>query len=195
MKVIGVTGSSGSGKSTLTSILAEELKAKTIYADEVVKQMQKTGTEYYKKIVETFGRQILDENNELNRSLLASIIFSSEEARNKINELTKIYVLEEIRKQIKESTNEIVIIDAPILIESGLNKDCDIVIAVICDRQTQIGRIYKRDKIKENEAIQRLDSQKSNKYYEKYADYVVENNGGEYDKFVGRIRNSLQKLQ
>lgn len=195
MKVIGVTGSSGSGKSTLTSILAEELQAKTIYADEVVKQMQKTGTEYYKKIVETFGRQILDENNELNRSLLASIIFSDEEARNKINELTKIYVLEEIRKQIKESTNEIVIIDAPILIESGLNKDCDIVIAVICDRQTQIDRICKRDKIKENEAIQRLDSQKSNKYYEKYADYVVENNGGEHDKFVGRIRNSLQKLQ
>lgn len=194
MKVIGVTGSSGSGKSTLTSILAEELKAKTIYADEVVKQMQKTGTEYYKKIVETFGRQILDKNNELNRSLLASIIFSSEEARNKINELTKIYVLEEIRKQIKESTNEIVIIDAPILIESGLNKDCNIVIAVICDRQTQIDRICKRDKIKENEAIQRLDSQKSNKYYEKYADFVVENNGGEYDKFVGRIRNSLQKL-
>ena len=195
MRVIGVTGSSGSGKSTLTGILAEELKAKTIYADEVVKQMQKTGTEYYKKIVETFGRQILDKNNELNRSLLASIIFSDEEARNKINELTKIYVLEEIRKQIKESTNEIVIIDAPILIESGLNKDCDIVIAVICDRQTQIDRICKRDKIKGNEAIQRLDSQKSNKYYEKYADYVVENNGGEYDKFVGRIRNSLQKLQ
>lgn len=194
MKVIGVTGSSGSGKSTLTSILAEELKAKTIYADEVVKQMQKKGTEYYKKIVETFGRQILDKNNELNRSLLASIIFSSEEARNKINELTKIYVLEEIRKQIKESTNEIVIIDAPILIESGLNRDCNIVIAVICDRQTQIDRICKRDKIKENEAIQRLDSQKSNKYYEKYADFVVENNGGEYDKFVGRIRNSLQKL-
>ena len=44
MKVIGITGSSGSGKSTLTKILANELNAKPIYSDEVVKKMQKKGT-------------------------------------------------------------------------------------------------------------------------------------------------------
>ena len=62
MKVIGITGSSGSGKSTLTKILANELNAKAIYSDEIVKKMQKKGTDYYKKIVETFGEEILNEN-------------------------------------------------------------------------------------------------------------------------------------
>lgn len=191
MKVIGITGSSGSGKSTLTKILANELNAKPIYSDEVVKKMQKKGTNYYKKIVETFGEEILNENKEINRKKLAEIIFSKEEDRNKMNEITKTYVLEEIKRQIKETKKEIVIVDAPILIESGLNKECNIIIAVICNRKTQIERICKRDNIEEKEAIARLNSQKSNEYYKKYADYVVENDGGEYDKFVGRIRASL----
>ena len=194
MKVIGITGSSGSGKSTLTQILANGLNAKAIYSDEVVKKMQKKGTNYYKKIVETFGEEILNENKEINRKKLAEIIFSKEEDRNKMNKITKTYVLEEIKRQIKETKKEIVIVDAPILIESGLNKECNIIIVVICNRKTQIERICKRDNIEEKEAIARLNSQKSNEYYKKYADYVVENDGGEYDKFVGRIRASLQKL-
>ncbi len=194
MKVIGITGSSGSGKSTLTKILANELNAKAIYSDEIVKKMQKKGTDYYKKIVETFGEEILNENKEINRKKLAEIIFSKEKDRNKMNEITKTYVLEEIKRQIKETKKETVIVDAPILIESGLNKECNVIIAVICNRKTQIKRICERDNIEEKEAIARLNSQKSNEYYKKYADYIVENNGGEYDKFVGRIRASLQKL-
>lgn len=194
MKVIGITGSSGSGKSTLTKILANELNAKAIYSDEIVKEMQKKGTDYYKKIVETFGEEILNQNKEINRKKLAEIIFSKEEDRNKMNEITKTYVLEEIKRQIKETKKEIVIVDAPILIESGLNKECNVIIAVICNRKTQIKRICERDNIEEKEAIARLNSQKSNEYYKKYADYIVENDGGEYDKFVGRIRASLQKL-
>lgn len=194
MKVIGITGSSGSGKSTLTKILANELNAKAIYSDEIVKKMQKKGTDYYKKIVETFGEEILNENKEINRKKLAEIIFSKEKDRNKMNEITKTYVLEEIKRQIKKTKKEIVIVDAPILIESGLNKECNVIIAVICNRKTQIKRICERDNIEEKEAIARLNSQKSNEYYKKYADYIVENDGGEYDKFVGRIRASLQKL-
>ena len=131
---------------------------------------------------------------EINRKKLAEIIFSKEKDRNKMNEITKTYVLEEIKRQIKETKKETVIVDAPILIESGLNKECNVIIAVICNRKTQIKRICERDNIEEKEAIARLNSQKSNEYYKKYADYIVENNGGEYDKFVGRIRASLQKL-
>lgn len=195
MRIIGVTGSSGSGKSTLTKVLSKELMAQAIYADEVVKQMQKKDTKYYEKIVETFGNQILDENKEINRKKLAKIIFSEKTSLKQMNELTKIYVLEEIKKQIKKAKTNTVIIDAPTLIESGLNKDCDIVIAIVCSRKTQIERICKRDKIEEKEAIARLKSQKSNEYYKKNADYVVKNDGGEYDKFVGRIREFVQELQ
>lgn len=195
MKIIGITGSSGSGKSTITNILGKELKAKTIYADKVVEQMQKKGMEYFNKIIELFGTEILNEIGELNRPKLAEIIFTNSKKREELNELTKQYVVEEIKKQIQEADEEYVIIDAPLLIETGLNEYCDIVIVVISNINTQTERICKRDNISKDKAIERINSQPSNEFYKKYANYIVENNGGNYDEFVGRIRTSLQKLQ
>ena len=195
MKIIGITGSSGSGKSTVTNILGQELKAKTIYADKVVEQMQKKGMEYFNKIVELFGTEILNEIGELNRPKLAEIIFTNSKKREELNELTKQYVVEEIKKQIQEANEEYVIIDAPLLIETGLNEYCDIVIVVISNINTQTERICQRDNISKDKAIERINSQPNNDFYKKYANYIVENNGGNYDEFVGRIRTSLQKLQ
>ncbi|MGN1310528.1 MAG: dephospho-CoA kinase [Clostridia bacterium] len=195
MKIIGITGSSGSGKSTITNILGKELKAKTIYADKVVEQMQKKGMEYFNKIIELFGTEILNEIGELNRPKLAEIIFTNSKKREELNELTKQYVVEEIKKQIQEADEEYVIIDVPLLIETGLNEYCDIVIVVISNINTQTERICKRDNISKDKAIERINSQPSNEFYKKYANYIVENNGGNYDEFVGRIRTSLQKLQ
>lgn len=195
MKIIGITGSSGSGKSTITNILGKELKAQTIYADKVVEQMQKKGMEYFNKIVELFGTEILNETGELNRPKLAEIIFTNSKKREELNELTKQYVVEEIKKQIQEANEEYVIIDAPLLIETGLNEYCDIVIVVISNINTQTERICQRDNISKDKAIERIKSQPNNEFYKKYANYIVENNGGNYDEFVGRIRTSLQKLQ
>ena len=195
MKIIGITGSSGSGKSTITNILGKELKAKTIYADKVVEQMQKKGMEYFNKIIELFGTEILNEIGELNRPKLAEIIFTNSKKREELNELTKQYVVEEIKKQIQEADEEYVIIDAPLLIETGLNEYCDIVIVVISNINTQTERICQRDNISKDKAIERINSQPNNDFYKKYANYIVENNGGNYDEFVGRIRTSLQKLQ
>lgn len=195
MKVIGITGSSGSGKSTITKILGEELKAKTIYADTIVKQMQKKGNEYFVKITELFGSEILDEEGEINRPQLSEIIFTDSMKREELNNLTKKYVAEEIKKQIQEADSEYVIIDAPLLIETGLNKYCDIVIAVVSNKNIQIKRICMRDNISEEKALERINAQPNNEFYKKYTNYIVENNGGNYDEFVGRIRTSLRKLQ
>lgn len=195
MKVIGVTGSSGSGKTTLTKILEQELNAKTIYADELVKKMQQKGQKYYKKIVEQFGKDILDSNGEINRPKLAKIIFEDNEKRMQLNDLTNKYVVAEIKEQIEKLDEEYVIIDAPLLIETGLNAICNKVIAVISNKETQISRIIKRDKIDKEMAIARLEAQKDNNFYKENADYIVENNGEKYDEFVGRVRECLQELQ
>ena len=195
MKIIGITGSSGSGKSTATKILLEELKAKIIDADKVVKQMQEKGTKYFEEIVEAFGEEILQEDGSLNRIKLAKIIFRDELKKEKLDKLTYKYVVKEIKKQVETAKEEYVIIDAPLLIESKLNEICDIVIAVISEKQEQIKRICKRDNIEENKAKLRLKAQKDNEFYKTNADYIVENNGGKYDEFVGRIRKLVQELQ
>ena len=92
------------------------------------------------------------------------------------------------------SPEEYIIIDAPLLIESRLNEICNIVIAVISDKQEQIKRICKRDNLEESTAKLRLEAQKDNQFYKTNADYIVENNGGKIDAIVGRIRKLVQEL-
>ena len=194
MRIIGITGSSGSGKSTVTQILEKELKAKTINADEVVKQMQTQGSKYFEKIVELFGKEIIQENGSLNRKKLAQIIFQDKAQKEELDKLTYIYVVEEIKKQVNNTQGDYVIIDAPLLIESKLNEICNVVIAVISNKEEQMKRICNRDNIEENDAKLRIEAQKDNEFYKKNADYVVENNGGNYNELMGRIRKLMQEL-
>lgn len=194
MKVIGITGSSGSGKSTATKILSDEIKAKVINADEVVKQMQKKGNKYFEKMVELFGMEIIQQDGVLNRKKIAEIIFQDKEKKEGLDKLTFKYVVEEIKKQVQNVKEEYVIIDAPLLIESKLNEICNIVIAIISKKEEQVKRICERDSLEEKEAKKRLGAQKDNEFYKTNADYIVENNGGEYDEFVGAIRGVVQKL-
>ena len=194
MKIIGITGSSGSGKSTAVKILSEEIKAQIINADEIVKQMQKKGNKYFEEIVELFGIEIVQQDDILNRRKIAEIIFQNKEKKEKLDKLTFKYVVEEIKKQVERAKEEYIIIDAPLLIESKLNEICNIVIAVISKKEEQVKRICKRDNIEEENAKIRLEAQKDNEFYKRNADYIVENNGGKYDEFVGRIRECVQKL-
>lgn len=194
MKVIGVTGSSGSGKSTVSKIIQKELNAKLIVADEIVKKMQEPGEEYFEKTIELLGSKYLNKDGKLNRKKVADLIFKDEEKRKKINELTKKYVVTEIISKIENSTSEYIVIDVPLLVESGLNKICNIVIGVISNFEEQIKRICSRDNITKKEAIIRLNIQPDNDFYKKNVDYIVENNGGEYDKLLERIRDILQEL-
>lgn len=195
MKIIGITGSSGSGKSTASKIMAEELGAKVIDADKLVKQMQTPGQIYFEKIVELFGREILQKDGVLNRRKIAQIIFQDELKKEKLNKLTYKYVVEEIKTQIKNIQEKYVIIDAPLLIESKLNKICDVTVAVTSNENEQIKRICRRDNIEENDAKLRIKAQKNNDFYKTNVDYIVENNGGTYNEFVGRIRMLVQELR
>ena len=195
MKIIGITGSSGSGKSTVTNILEKKLKAKVINADEIVKQMQTQGSKYFEEIVELFGIDVIKEDGSLNRGKLAEIIFQDKAQKEKLDNLTYKYVVEEIRKRVTTAKEEYVIIDAPLLIESKLNEICNVVIAVVSKKKEQVKRICERDNIEENKAKLRIEAQKDNEFYKKNADYVVENNGGNYDELVGRIRKLVQELQ
>lgn len=195
MKIIGITGSSGSGKSTVANILSKQLKAALINADDIAKQMQKTGSEYFNNIVNLFGTEIIKENGSLNRKKIAEIIFQDKNQRDKLDNLTYKYVVKEIENQIKISKAQTIIIDAPLLIESKLNKICNIIIAVISRQEEQIKRICARDNIEENVAKLRIKAQKNNEFYQKNADYIIENNGGNYNEFVGKIRKLVSKLR
>lgn len=174
--VIGITGNSGTGKSEIAKLLAEKINAEIINADLVAKKLSEPGNIYNEKIVELFGEEIL-ENKKINRKKLAEIVYNNSQKRELLNNLTYIYVGNEIKHMVKLTKKQNVIIDVPLLFESGLDKICDFTIAVLADEKTKVERICKRDGIDESIAKSRLSIQEKIEYYKTRADYILENNG------------------
>lgn len=174
--IIGITGNSGSGKSEISKILAEKINAEIIDADNIVRMLSKPGNRYYEKIIELFGTEILEGKN-LNKKKMASIIYKDKNKREELNKLTYKYVVDEIKARAARIDNQNVIIDAPLLFESELNKICKITIAVLAEENKKIERICKRDNIDVETAKERLRIQKNDQFYIEKADYILINNG------------------
>lgn len=100
--IVGITGISGSGKSTVTNKICNMINAKCIDADKIAKDMQKKGEEYFKKIVKTFGEDILNENSEINRKKLGEIVFLDKNKKQALDELTLKYVVPRIKKDAED---------------------------------------------------------------------------------------------
>ena len=178
MKIIGITGPSGSGKTTISQILNKRQDTKIIDADQKAKEMTNFETDYFLEIKKAFEEdEIILDNGKLNRAKLAKLIYKNEENLKKLNAITFRYLIPKIVDEIKNVTNEIkiVIIDAPLLFESGLDKYCDCTVTLCVPDQLKINRICKRDNISENIAKDRLNIQKNNEFYAQKSDYVIVN--------------------
>lgn len=192
MIVLGVTGSSGSGKTTFCKILSEKYKIKIIDADKVVKEMSVPGTEYLNSIKENLGEENFLEDGNLNRKVLAQKIYTDKNALETLNKLTFKYVVDEIKKRLKSINEDVVVIDAPLLIESGIDSECDEIISLIADKEIKIDRICKRDNLSRDIAIKRLAIQQTDEFYKLKSNFIIENNcdaelEGKVDEFIKNI--------
>lgn len=195
--IIGITGNSGTGKTSICKKILqikEKNQITLIDADRIVKEISVPGHEYFNQIINIFGKEITLSNGNVDRKKLANIIFSDNKKRELLNKNTYKYVVEEIKKQVKESKNKTVIIDAPLLIESGLNKICNVVISVISDSKIKIERICKRDNIDKNMAQARLNSQNKNEFYIKNSDYIIINNDCNIEKHAKDIIKLIEEV-
>ena len=197
--IIGITGNSGTGKTSICKALEKNringMIPLVIDADKIVKKMSAKGEEYYNQIVSSFGKEVLQENGELDRAKLGAIVFVNEEKRELLNKITYKYVAKEIEKQAKESKSGFVIIDAPLLIESKLNEICDVVISIIADKETKLKRIIKRDNLDEKTALDRLNAQKEDEFYIKNSNLVIVNNNSNLENQVEKIKEVISKKE
>ncbi len=179
MKIIGLTGPSGSGKSLFCELLSAR-GAVTIDADAVYHELLVPPSPCLDTLKERFGSEIIRPDGTLDRKALADIVFApdAEGELEDLNRITLRTVIAKIRAMIaalpQDST---VVVDAPTLFESGFDKECDLTVALIADRETRISRIMSRDGLTRESAEARINAQKSDDFYRESCDTVIYNNG------------------
>ena len=189
--IIGLTGSSGSGKSTVAGML-KALGFFVIDCDALSKSID--SVDKYKVLVEeNFGREVFDGEN-ISRKKLGKLVFSD---KVKLSILTKIshpIIIELVISKIKENLGKDIIIDAPLLFESGLDSTCDTTIGIIADESLRSKRVMIRDSISEDYALARISSQQSSEFYRKKCAFIIENNG-DIDSLENTLRNIIENIK
>ena len=179
-KIIGITGGIASGKSTVTNFLRQK-GFQVVDADAVVHQLQKPGGRLFKALVQHFGQEIILENGELNRPLLASLIFSNPEEREWSKQIQGEIIREELarlRDQLAQ-TEEIFFMDIPLLFEQDYSAWFDETWLVYVEPDVQMERLMKRDQLSKDLAISRLSAQWSLEEKKGLASQVIDNNGNQ----------------
>ena len=179
MKVIGLCGGSGSGKGQASLCFADR-GVPSLDTDSLYHSIISGDSECTREIASAFGSEILDDNRGVDRKKLSNIVFSDEsgEKLKTLNTITHKFVLDGCRKWLdaqKQKGCRAAIIDAPLLFESGFDRECDVVICVEADEKTRIKRIIDRDHTSEEIAKIRINSQADNSFLERHSDYIIEN--------------------
>ncbi len=196
MTVIGLTGISGSGKGYVCSFF-NEYNITALDCDKVVHALYAENEDCKRELLEIFGGRVLASDNTVDRKYLAFVVFSDAAALAKLNEVVHRYVINEVELFIakaEENSQKAVIIDAPQLFESGFDKRCDVIISVVCDLQTRIERICRRDCITPEKAMARIASQKSDEYLTERSDFVIHNCGEDVKAQVELILKKLELI-
>ncbi len=185
--IIGLTGPTGAGKTTASRV-AQDLGFKVIDCDKVSRKATEKGSEGLKALVKVFGKEILFEDESLNRKALANIAFSSKEKTEILNKTLLPIIVVLIKREIK---GDRVLLDAPTLFESGLDSICHHTVAVLADENSRKMRIINRDGLSETEALTRMGAGKPDEFYLNRTENIIYNNGDTLDK---EAENLFKKL-
>ena len=191
-KIIGITGGIASGKSTVTNFLRQK-GFEVVDADALVHQLQKSGGRLYQILVEHFGEKILLENGELNRPLLASLIFSNSEEQEWSKETQGQIIREELgslRDKLAQ-TEDLFFMDIPLLFEQNYASWFDETWLVYVSRDTQLDRLMKRDYLTIEDAQARLASQWLLEEKKRLASHILDNNGSR-EQLLSQVASLLQ---
>ena len=178
MKVIGLCGGSGSGKGEVSGIFAE-IGIPSIDTDAVYREMTLSDSPCMRALRLEFGEEVVNSLGGLDRTRLASIVFSDPTRLEKLNKIAHSFILDETRRRLAEYRDKglaAAIVDAPVLFESGFDSECDAIICVVADRETRIARIMSRDGISYDAAEKRIASQMKDEILISKCDHVIYNN-------------------
>jgi dephospho-CoA kinase len=192
MKVLGLTGGIGSGKTTIGNIF--KILGIAVYnADERGKWLTENNETIQSKLKTTFGENIFNTSNNLDKNKLAEIVFNNKTELNKLNGIIHPQVKLDFEKWIKNQKGNYVLKESAIIFENGLEKELDGVIGVIADEEIRIKRVMNRSKLSEAEIRARVNNQMNQKELRDKCNWIINNN--ENDLLIPQVIELQDKLK
>jgi dephospho-CoA kinase len=178
MLLVGLTGGIGSGKSTVAHLL-EERGAVVFDADVLARAAVEPGTPGHDAVLARFGADVLGPGGELDREALASLVFADPAARRDLEAI----VHPEVRRLFAEAgetyrdTDRVVVLSAPLLVETGMHTAFEVLVVVAASVPTQVERLLRDRGMSEEQARARIAAQAPLEDKAAVADVIVDNDG------------------
>ena len=178
--LVGLTGGVATGKSTVSAMFAA-LGCLIIDADQLAREVVEPGQPSHTQIVSAFGRGVLRPDGGIDRKALGAVVFADPAARKRLESITHPAIRARVRARLDELTatgfDGIVILDAPVMVESGDSRDVDRLVVVTADEPAQVARQQDRDGLGADDARRRIRSQMPLDEKARLADYLIDNSG------------------
>jgi len=191
MKVIGLTGGIGSGKSTIARFLGE-LGAVIIDADKVGHEALKPGTEIWREVVASFGRQIVTNDGTIDRKKLGDIVFRDPDSLSRLNHIMHPRMYDMVKARLEEYRRQgvaLAVVEAPLFLEAGWTPLVDEVWVVVAPEPAVLEQLKVRAELTESQVRARIRSQMRDEEWVKQAHVVINNNGS-----LDELRAKVEKL-
>ena len=192
MLIVALTGGLGSGKSTVGELF-QQLGAVVVDSDQLAREVVERGSLGFEQIVTLFGDEIL-KNGEINRSLLAEIIFKDPAKRKNLEQITHPLIRKAFADVVAKSGDQAIVINQiPLLVESKYEYNFDHVITVSTSEDKRIARLLAKGYTQE-QIQNRMKSQVSDADREKIADSIIQNNESEKE-LLPQVEKIWEQLQ
>lgn len=201
MLVVGLTGGIASGKSTVSQMF-RDAGVPVICADELAREAVKPGSRTLVEIREVFGEQVIGPDGNLDRSIMAKMVFQDPERRKALEAIIHPRVEDERNRllvNLQSQGYELVVVDVPLLYENRLDKSFDAVIVVYVPEQVQVERLKARNRMTLEAIHSRIEAQMPIDEKKRKADYVVDNTGPleetrrQFEKLLDELRHGTAR--
>lgn len=196
--VVGLTGQSGAGKSTVAEGLRAMAGVRCLDMDRIYRELTAAGQPLIAEIAAAFSDAVVRADGSLDRRALAAAAFATPESAERLNAVTHPAVLRETARRLRALAAEpdvrAVLLDAPLLFESGLDRQCDRIIAVVAPEEVRLDRIRRRDGLPEEAVRRRFLRQQSDDFYTDRADLVLDTGGAQQlSALIGQAKRQLEE--
>ncbi|PIO83210.1 dephospho-CoA kinase [Loigolactobacillus backii] len=177
--ILGLTGGIASGKSTVSRYL-NEFGFPVVDADIIAREVVEPGTIGLQQIIATFSEAVLKADGHLNRQYLGRIVFGQSKELAKLTKITAPLIRETVTERLqllKEKKVPLIVLDVPLMFETGYDKLTDVTLLVVIPKELQLQRLMKRDQLTYTAALARINTQWPLAKKRALADVVIDNSG------------------